>query len=351
MKNEIYRKRGGVLCGKYRMKNKTLAIFGIVTYILSVIASAEDLEGNPKAPIALIAISGIAGIVFLIMATIRLWKKNAKSASMVLLFSSVILFVLTVIQEVTLPKYGSPIIILLNVTKVIRFLAFFYAIILLWKMAKFDKDVTNFGVTPEEGSLVIEDLQKGDHKSAVQRIATAQEQQRTKFKEATGIDPFAIIPVIGQDIKWTDIARQVFRVLEFERAGTTILANGTVKTTTQTKPYGYLLVESPIFNVKARLPITHRDDFTLATTVYDEPKLAEMVAQEELLVTYFPKHKLPMDFAGVTHALHYIIVPQGTLDRYYEYNNDEHMSNPAPEKLFKEFVWDGEIRVQVNLEK
>jgi hypothetical protein len=330
------------------MKNKTLAIFGIVTYILSVIASAEDLEGNPKAPIALIAISGIAGIVFLIMATIRLWKKKAKSASMVLLFSSVILFVLTVIQEVTLPKYGSPIIILLNVTKVIRFLAFFYAIILLWKMAKFDKYVTNLGVMPEENSLVIEDLQKGDHKSAVQRIATSQEQQRTKFKEATGIDPLAIIPVIGQDIKWADIVRQVFRVLEFDRCDTTILADGTVKAKSQTKPYGYLLVESPILNVKARLPITHHDDFKLATTVFDEPLLVARIAKEELLVTYFPKNQLPMGFAGITHALHYVIAPQGSMERYYEFNNDEHMANPAPEKLFKEFIWDGEIRVQVN---
>ena len=158
------------------------------------------------------------------------------------------------------------------------------------------------------------------------------------------------MPVIGQDIKWTDIVRQVFRVLEFDRADTTVLADGTVKATTLTKPYGYLLVESPILNVKARLPIINRDDFALATTVYDEPQLAELVAQEELLVTYFPKHKLPMGFAGKTHALHYVIAPRGTLERYYEFNNDEHMANPAPEKLFKKFAWEEEIRVEVNLD-
>jgi hypothetical protein len=335
------------------MKNKTIAIISIGSYISSVITSATDLEGNFVYPIALITISQIVKIIFTILATVRLWK-TARYVSIILASSAIILFVLSVIQEVTLPQYGSPIIILLNVTKIIHLLAFFYAIILLWTMAKFDKEfdkaVKNSGLTSEESSLFLEDLQKGDHKSGVQRVAMAQERHRTKFKEATGIDPFAIIPVIGQDIKWTDIARQVFRVLEFDRSDTTILADGTVKVATQTKPYGYLLVESPILNVKARLPITHSADFALAASVYDVPPLAEMIAQEELLVTYFPKHKLPMGLAGITHALHYVVVPRGTLERYYEFNNDEHMANPAPEKLFNRFAWEEEIRVEVNLD-
>jgi len=335
------------------MKNKTIAIIGIGSYVSSVITSATDLEGNFVYPIALIAISQIVKIIFTILAMVRLWK-TVRYVSIILASSAIILFVLSVIQEVTLPKYGSPIIILLNVTKIIHFLAFFYAIILLWTMSKYEnkinKIVKDAGLTPEESSLVLEDLQKDDHKSGVQRITKSQEQQRTKFKEATGIDPFAIIPVIGQDIKWTDIVRQVFRVLEFDRVDTTVLADGTVKATTQTKLYGYLLVESPILNVKARLPIINRDDFALATTVYDEPRLAELLAQEELLVTYFPKHKLPMGFSGKTHPLHYVIVPRGTLERYYEFNNDEHMANPAPEKLFKRFAWEGEIPVEVNLD-
>ncbi|GAI13748.1 unnamed protein product [marine sediment metagenome] len=69
-----------------------------------------------------------------------------------------------------------------------------------------------------------------------------------------------------------------------------------------------------------------------------------------MLVTYFPKHKLPKGFAGITHALHYVIAPRGTLERYYEFNNDEHMANPVPEKLFKKFAWEGEIRAEVNLD-
>jgi len=203
------------------------------------------------------------------------------------------------------------------------------------------------GLNQEEAQSLQDDLASGNRSAGIARIKEAQDRQRASLLEQ-GIDPFTIIAVIGQDIKWTDIIRQVFRILEFERGDTTVLADATVKATTPDEPYGYLLVESPILNVKARLPITHRDDFALATTVYDEPLLAERIAQEELLVTYFPKHKLPMGLAGITHALHYVIAPRGSLERYYEFNNDEHMTNPAPEKLFKRFAWEGEIRVEVN---
>ena len=116
------------------MKNKSIAIIGIGTYILSVITSAEDLEGNFVYPIVLIAISQIVKIIFTILATVLLWKR-ARYVSLTLASSAIIFFFLIVIQEVTLPQYGSPIIILLNVTKIIHLLAFFYAIILLWIMA------------------------------------------------------------------------------------------------------------------------------------------------------------------------------------------------------------------------
>ncbi len=115
------------------MKNKTLAIFGIGTYILSVLSSATNLEGNSIAPIALIVISGIATIVFIIMATVRLWKK-AKNLSIMFVSSALILFILMVIQEFTLSSYGSPIIILLNIVKVINFVVFVWVIIKLFKL-------------------------------------------------------------------------------------------------------------------------------------------------------------------------------------------------------------------------
>lgn len=155
-------------------------------------------------------------------------------------------------------------------------------------------------------------------------------------------------PEIGSDILWIDVVGHVFRVLEFDRAGTTIGAGDTVKAKSRFKPYGYLLVESPIFNQPAKLPIVHRDDFILAATVFDEPHLADLVTEEELLVTYVPKRHLPTGHAlGPSHALHYVIVPRGTLDQYYD--TDAHLIAPL-NQVFGELVYEGEIRVQVNSE-
>jgi len=166
---------------------------------------------------------------------------------------------------------------------------------------------------------------------------------------AQGVDVRSITPEIGRDIAWIDIVHQVFRVLEFDRAGTTIGPNDTVKAASGFMPYGYLLVESPIMNQPLKLPIVHRDDFILAASVFDDPEIAKVVEDEELLVTYAPKRMLPDGrMASPAHSLHYVMVPRGTLARYYDFDNDVHMANPAPEKIFGPFVWDGEIKVQAN---
>ena len=60
------------------MKSKTLVIFGIGAYILSVLSSAEDLAGNYTAPTALIAISAIAMLAFTIMA-VFLFMENGEN--------------------------------------------------------------------------------------------------------------------------------------------------------------------------------------------------------------------------------------------------------------------------------
>lgn len=113
------------------MRNKALAIFGIGTYILSVLSSATDLEGNAVAPFALITISGIVTAAFIVMAVIRLWKE-AKGVSIALAASAATLFILSVIQGVVSPSYGSPIIILLNIAKVINLVAFVWVIVKLF---------------------------------------------------------------------------------------------------------------------------------------------------------------------------------------------------------------------------
>lgn len=209
----------------------------------------------------------------------------------------------------------------------------------------------DFGLTDKEFNDISEDLQKGKHEAATQKITKAQERNIENFKKTTGIDPKKIIPEIGVEISWADIVNHTFRVLEFDRNGTTVDQDGQVKVENSFQPYGYLLAESPILNNKVKIPIIHRDDFLLAASVFDEPKLAELVVNEEFLVSYSPKHLLPKGLSGSPHhVLHYAIVPSGTLDSYYSTNNDMHMAKPDPEKLFGPFIYQGEIKVQINPE-
>ncbi|MDP2692068.1 MAG: hypothetical protein Q8O88_00330 [bacterium] len=320
------------------MKSKTLVIFGVGTYILSVISSAEDLGGNYTAPVALIAVSAIAMLVFTIMATVRLWKTQRISA-ILFLASSVI----------TLVYASAPI-------KIINFFLFIWVVSLLWAIGKRESKVidtlkNSYGLTSEESSTILEEKQKGNEKSVEKILATAQERAKTKYKEVTGVDAKDIIPDIGKEISWADIVNHAFRVLEFDRNNTTVDKNNQVKAKSSLQPYGYLLAESPILNNKVRIPIIHRDDFLLAASVFDEPKLSAMIVDEELLVTYAPKHLLPKGLSGSPHhVLHYAITPRGTLDSYYSKNNDMYMAKPDPQKLFGHFAYQGEIKVQINPE-
>ena len=108
------------------MKNKTLAIFGIISYILSVIATATDLERNYTMPVWLNVISVILMTVFIIMAVLRLWKKE-KVVSILLVLTTIILNILPLLP---LP------VLWFNITKIISFITFIYSVTLLWEMAK-----------------------------------------------------------------------------------------------------------------------------------------------------------------------------------------------------------------------
>jgi hypothetical protein len=341
------------------MKNKTLAIFGIGSYILSVLSTATDLEGNYTTPIVLNVISVIMMTVFIIMTVFRLWKK-AKGVSILLVSTAIILnILLPALQWVVSPSYGNSLIILFNITKVMSFITYIWAVFLLWTMAKQEglakkniKDFGNkYGLTPEDISLIQKDLQKGNPKETLQQITSMQEQNLKKYKEATGVDIKDVVIEIGREISWADIVNHVFRILEFDRSDTTIEQNNQVKAKSSFRPYGYLLAESPILNPKVKIPIIHRDDFILASSVFDEPKLVNFVTDEELLVTYSPKRLLPKGLSGSPHhALHYVITPRGTLNSYYSMNNDIHMTKPEPQKLFGPFVYQGEIKVNINPE-
>lgn len=218
-----------------------------------------------------------------------------------------------------------------------------------WRRRRYRKELDKLGLDPQERALIEAEFARGDNEAATARIGRAQERLRAEFTARTGIDPSVIVPVVGDQISWTDVVRHVFRVHEFDRAGTVVDANNRAKAT-GAGPYGFLAVESPIVNQRIRLPIIHRDDFLLATTVFDEPRLVEALSAEvELLVTYAPKRVLQGGLSGsASHVLHYALVPAGTLERYYSMDGDLHMASPNPEKLFGQFIYDGEIKVQAN---
>lgn len=154
---------------------------------------------------------------------------------------------------------------------------------------------------------------------------------------------------VGRDVNWIDMVRQVFRVLEFDRAGTVVGPGNTVRAQSDSAPYGYLLVESPIYAKVARLPIIHQDDFLLAASVFDELSLLEMVKKEELLVAYVPEKYNSAGFSlAPTHVLHYALVPSGTLGRYYSTGADKLRANELLNQIFGGFVYEGEIRVQIK---
>jgi hypothetical protein len=122
------------------MKNKALAALGIVAYILSVLSSATNSEGDSTAPVILIVISAISTVLFIILATIRLWKEM-RGLAITLAVSAVILFVLSAIQGAVSPPSGSLVIILLNVVKIINFVVSVLAIGRLFSLG--DKQIKN----------------------------------------------------------------------------------------------------------------------------------------------------------------------------------------------------------------
>ncbi|MFH0873414.1 MAG: hypothetical protein V1846_01085 [Candidatus Komeilibacteria bacterium] len=212
-----------------------------------------------------------------------------------------------------------------------------------------EKIKEKFGLSSEELSSLQKDWQKFSSAEKLQKITDLQEKHKKIFKETTGVDAKDIIPEVGKEILWEDIVNHTFRVLDFDRNGTIVDENNQLKAKSRFQPYAYLLAESPIMNNRVKMPIIHRDDFLLAASVFDDPKLSKLIGSDELLVVYAPQHLGPKGTsASPRHVLHYALVPSGTLDSYYSVNNDAHFVKPEPQKLFGSFVYLGEIKVQIN---
>lgn len=115
------------------MRNKTYALFGIGTYIFSVIVSAQNSDGSYIMPDILIAISGLATVVFIISATMHL-RKSSKLLSTTLFLSEGFKLLFTFIQFGTNAPNGSFIILITNVTAIISLIAFFLVVIKLYNL-------------------------------------------------------------------------------------------------------------------------------------------------------------------------------------------------------------------------
>ncbi len=113
---------------KSKLKSKTMALIGIVMYVLGVILSAEDLQGNPRFPSILKLISDTVMSVFIIMTIVRLWKQ-ARSLAWTLMLSTILFFVLGVIQQVA----SSNVIVIFNLSKLVFLIALLWAIITLFQ--------------------------------------------------------------------------------------------------------------------------------------------------------------------------------------------------------------------------
>lgn len=214
------------------------------------------------------------------------------------------------------------------------------------------KQFREMGLTRNE----ITELKKMDRDEVIKEFERILGERRTEL-QTSGADANSRIPTIGKEIRWIDIVKMVFRVLDFDRNNTTInLDEGpqSAKPKSAVEPYGYLLVESPTLNQPVRLPIVHNNDFWLASSRFDDPAATQWMSHPELiemLVTYAPKKMSKEGFnTSSHHPLHFTLAPAGTLEGYYTDNTigDKRMSTPEPHRIFGSFIYDGEVSVGFN---
>jgi len=103
----------------------------------------------------------------------------------------------------------------------------------------------------------------------------------------------------------------------------------------------------PVIERQVKIPIIHRDDFLLASSIFDDTEFFKQTQGKDILVIYYPLDpKVDKRFAFL-HSLHFVITPSKTLEKYYEFRNKSFLGCD-PEILFGEFVWMGELSVKIN---
>lgn len=111
------------------VKSKTIAILGIFSYILAVLASATNVEGESTAPLLLIVLSNLATIAFTILAALRLWTTR-KTLSLLLLVSSIAYCLL---QTKVVMQQTNPVLVTFHAFGIIRGISLIWAFVVLWR--------------------------------------------------------------------------------------------------------------------------------------------------------------------------------------------------------------------------
>ena len=114
------------------MKNKLFAVIGILTYILSVVSSTLDKDGNyPLSPIY-IYLYLIASIAYTVIVFYNLWGSNS---IMAILFFIVTIIYITYDSYVTFinPLPNTSIILMGNISNAIRAVMIWVTIVTFWR--------------------------------------------------------------------------------------------------------------------------------------------------------------------------------------------------------------------------
>lgn len=103
-------------------RGKILALIGVGLYVLRVLSSWSDANGNSLAPDTLVLFSGTASFIYLVIAAVVIWKIGHKGIALALPITS-----LATGAALFLTPNPSSLNIVLNAIRVVAFVTYFYA--------------------------------------------------------------------------------------------------------------------------------------------------------------------------------------------------------------------------------
>lgn len=149
-----------------------------------------------------------------------------------------------------------------------------------------------------------------------------------------------VVAIVGTDLPWAGSVGLIYKVVGFDDYGTKVGKKSKlsylpkIKAKSKHEPYGLLFVTLPNFGDNLIvLPIIHKADFYKVYCVFkDEPQIKNILKpSSEMLVTYLPKSHNNGYTTSPLPTLHFVVVPEGTFERYYKLSDI--LDNPRPELL------------------